>query len=69
MDIVGNMDNGKGSSRMIMARARGPVIEQAGGILQGMSGSVYVNGRLVGAVAGIKEMTPARSFCSRQSRT
>lgn len=49
---------------MIMARARGPVIEQAGGILQGMSGSpVYVNGRLVGAVAaGIKEMTPYTFF-------
>ncbi|WP_423791581.1 SpoIVB peptidase S55 domain-containing protein [Mitsuokella jalaludinii] len=64
VDIVGNMDNGKGSSRMIMTRARGPVIEQAGGILQGMSGSpVYVNGRLVGAVAaGIKEMTPYTFF-------
>ena len=64
VDIVGNMDNGKGSSRMIMARARGPVIEQAGGILQGMSGSpVYVNGHLVGAVAaGIKEMTPYTFF-------
>lgn len=64
VDIVGNMDNGKGSSRMIMARARGPVIEQAGGILQGMSGSpVYVNGRLIGAVAaGIKEMTPYTFF-------
>ena len=64
VDLVGNMDNGKGSSRMIMARARGPVIEQTGGILQGMSGSpVYVNGRLVGAVAaGIKEMTPYTFF-------
>lgn len=64
VDIVGNMDNGKGSSRMVMARARGPVIEQTGGILQGMSGSpVYVNGRLVGAVAaGIKEMTPYTFF-------
>ncbi|WP_423791861.1 SpoIVB peptidase S55 domain-containing protein [Mitsuokella jalaludinii] len=64
VDIVGNMDNGKGSSCMIMARARGPVIEQTGGILQGMSGSpVYVNGRLVGAVAaGIKEMTPYTFF-------
>lgn len=64
VDIVGNMDNGKGSSRMIMARACGPVIEQTGGILQGMSGSpVYVNGRLVGAVAaGIKEMTPYTFF-------
>ncbi len=64
VDIIGNMDNGKGSTRMIMARASGPVIEQAGGILQGMSGSpVYVNGRLVGAVAaGIKEMTPYTFF-------
>ncbi|WP_370245718.1 SpoIVB peptidase S55 domain-containing protein [Mitsuokella sp. AF33-22] len=64
VDIVGNMDNGKGSSRMIMARARGPVIEQAGGILQGMSGSpVYIDGRLVGAVAaGIKDMTPYTFF-------
>ncbi|WP_423791659.1 SpoIVB peptidase S55 domain-containing protein [Mitsuokella jalaludinii] len=64
VDIVGNLATGKGSSRMIMARARGPVIEQAGGILQGMSGSpVYVNGRLVGAVAaGIKEMTPYTFF-------
>jgi hypothetical protein len=64
VDIVGNMDNGKGSSRMIMARAHGPVIEQTGGILQGMSGSpVYINGRLVGAVAaGIKEMTPYTFF-------
>ena len=64
VDIVGNMDNGKGSSRMIMARARGPVIEQTGGILQGMSGSpVYIDGRLVGAVAaGIKDMTPYTFF-------
>ena len=64
VDIVGNMDNGKGSSRMIMARARGPVIEQAGGILQGMSGSpVYIDGRLVSAVAaGIKDMTPYTFF-------
>lgn len=40
------------------------MIEQTGGILQGMSGSpVYVNGRLVGAVAaGIKEMTPYTFF-------
>ena len=43
VDIVGNMDNGKGSQPMIMAKASGPVIQEAGGILQGMSGSpVYV---------------------------
>ena len=64
VDIVGTVDNGKGSTPMIMARATGPVVEQAGGILQGMSGSpVYVDGRLVGAVAaGLKDMTPYTFF-------
>ena len=64
VDIVGNMDNGKGSQPMIMAKASGPVIEQTGGILQGMSGSpVYVDGYLIGAVAaGIKGMTPYTFF-------
>lgn len=64
VDIVGNMENGKGAQPMIMAKASGPVIEQTGGILQGMSGSpVYVDGYLVGAVAaGIKGMTPYTFF-------
>ena len=63
VDIVGNMDNGKGSSRMIMARARGPVIEQAGGILQGMSGSpILQNGRLVGAVTHVLVNDPTRGY-------
>ena len=64
VDIVGNMDNGKGSQPMIMAKASGPVIAQTGGILQGMSGSpVYVDGYLIGAVAaGIKDMTPYTFF-------
>ena len=64
VDIVGNMDNGKGSQPMIMAKASGPVVEQTGGILQGMSGSpVYVDGYLIGAVAaGIKGMTPYTFF-------
>ena len=64
VDIIGNLDNGKGSDPMIMARASGPVIQQTGGILQGMSGSpVYVDGYLVGAVAaGIKDMTPYTFF-------
>ena len=64
VDIIGNMENGKGSQPMIMAKASGPVIEETGGILQGMSGSpVYVDGYLVGAVAaGIKEMTPYTFF-------
>lgn len=64
VDIVGTVDNGKGSEPMIMAKASGPVIAQTGGILQGMSGSpVYVDGYLIGAVAaGIKEMTPYTFF-------
>ncbi|MBE6074242.1 MAG: SpoIVB peptidase S55 domain protein [Selenomonas ruminantium] len=64
VDIIGLVDNGKGSQPMIMAKASGPVVEQTGGILQGMSGSpVYVDGYLIGAVAaGIKEMTPYTFF-------
>lgn len=64
VDIIGLMDNGKGSSKMIMAKASGSVIEKTGGILQGMSGSpVYVDGKLVGAVAAaLKEMSPYTFF-------
>lgn len=64
VDIIGNMENGKGSQPMIMAKASGPVVQETGGILQGMSGSpVYVDGYLIGAVAaGIKEMTPYTFF-------
>ena len=64
VDIVGTVENGKGATPMIMAKASGPVVEAAGGILQGMSGSpVYIDGKLVGAVAmGIKDMTPYTFF-------
>ena len=64
VDIVGKMDGGKGSSRSIMARASGALIDQTGGVLQGMSGSpVYVDGRLIGALAaGIKDMAPYTFF-------
>ena len=64
VDIIGNIDNGKGSTPMIMAKASGEVIDEVGGILQGMSGSpVYIDGYLVGAVAaGVKEMTPYTFF-------
>ncbi|MBO4400845.1 MAG: SpoIVB peptidase S55 domain protein [Selenomonadaceae bacterium] len=62
--IIGLMDNGKGSSKMIMAEASGSVIDKTGGVLQGMSGSpVYIDGKLVGALsAGIKEMNPRTFF-------
>ena len=64
VDIIGLMDNGKGSQKSIMARASGSVIEKTGGMLQGMSGSpIYVDGKLVGALAaGLKEMSPYTFF-------
>ena len=64
VNIIGLMDNGKGSNKMIMAKASGSVIEKTGGVLQGMSGSpVYINGKLVGAVSsGLKEMSPYTFF-------
>ena len=64
VDLIGKMDGGKGGSRSIMARASGSLIEQTGGVLQGMSGSpIYVDGRLVGALAaGIKDMAPYTFF-------
>ena len=52
VDIRGVMDNGKGQDSLILARAYGPVVENVGGILSGMSGSpVYVDGKLVGAIS------------------
>lgn len=64
VDIINGIGRAKGETPLIMARAYGPVVEQAGGILQGMSGSpVYVDGRLIGAVAlGYKDMTPYTFF-------
>ncbi len=64
VDIIGLMDNGKGSNKMIMAKASGAVIDKTGGVLQGMSGSpVYIDGKLVGALAaGLKEMSPYTFF-------
>ena len=64
VDIIGLMDNGKGSAKMIMAKASGEVIEKTGGVLQGMSGSpIYIDGKLVGALAaGLKEMSPYTFF-------
>lgn len=40
------------SGQSILIKASGPVLERAGGIAQGMSGSpVYIDGRLAGAIA------------------
>ena len=64
VEIVGQVEGGKGSQRMIMARTSGHFIEHVGGVLQGMSGSpIYVDGRLVGALAaGLKDLSPYTFF-------
>ena len=64
VEILGAMEGGKGSQRMIMARTSGAFIEQVGGVLQGMSGSpIYVGDRLVGALsAGLKDLSPYTFF-------
>ena len=60
VSIIGTIDNGKGATPYILARANGDLIEQTKGVLQGMSGSpVYINGKLIGALsAGFKENDP-----------
>ena len=64
IEIMGRVEGGKGSQRMIMARTSGDFIEHVGGVLQGMSGSpIYVDGRLIGALAaGIKDLSPYTFF-------
>ena len=64
VQILAVTDEGKGSKRIIMAKASGDVIRRTGGVLQGMSGSpVYINGKLVGALAAtLKEMDPYTFF-------
>lgn len=52
VEILGVMKNSGPSGDLILARFSGPLIEQTGGIAQGMSGSpVYIDGKLLGAVA------------------
>ena len=64
VDVLGIRGTGKGDVQTVMAKAYGPVVEAAGGILQGMSGSpVYINGKLVGAVAyGFENLDPFTFF-------
>lgn len=64
VDIVGLTNSGKGSMRMIMARASGDLINETGGVLQGMSGSpIYIDGKLIGALAlGLQNMSPYTFF-------
>lgn len=53
VEIVGVMQEAKGSEGRIIARVSGDVIDKTGGVLQGMSGSpVYIDGKLIGAISG-----------------
>lgn len=52
VEVIGVVNNGKGPSKQILARAYGPIIDETNGVIHGMSGSpVYVEGKLIGAVA------------------
>lgn len=52
VEVLGIMKNKGPAGDVILVRTYGDVIERTGGIAQGMSGSpVYINGRLVGAIA------------------
>ena len=52
VEILGVMKNSGPSGDLVLAKFSGPLIEETGGIAQGMSGSpVYINGKLLGAVA------------------
>lgn len=52
IEIMGVVNNGNGSSKQILARAYGDLIDDTNGVIHGMSGSpVYVNGKLIGAVS------------------
>ncbi|MCR5176205.1 MAG: SpoIVB peptidase S55 domain protein [Anaerovibrio sp.] len=56
--VTGRMGGGKMSSPRILIDISGPVIEETGGAISGMSGSpIYIDGKLVGALsASIKDM-------------
>jgi hypothetical protein len=52
VEILGVMKNSGPSGDLVLAKFSGPLIQQTGGIAQGMSGSpVYIDGKLLGAVA------------------
>jgi hypothetical protein len=52
VEVLGIMKNKGPAGDLILIRTYGDVIDRTGGIAQGMSGSpVYINGKLVGAVA------------------
>ena len=55
VEVIG-VTGSEATGYSILVRTSGDLIEKSGGVAQGMSGSpVYINGRLVGAVAFGKE--------------
>lgn len=53
VDVLGVMkDKGASGGDLVLVRVSGPLIDQTGGIAQGMSGSpVYIDGKLLGAIS------------------
>lgn len=52
VEVLGVMKNKGPAGDLILVRTSGPLIDRTGGIAEGMSGSpVYINGKLVGAIA------------------
>ena len=64
VEILGVQKDGRGMHDQILARASGPVVDETGGVIHGMSGSpVYVDGKVIGAVArGIAADTDPHIF-------
>ena len=63
VQVVGILgDNSKMSAKRILVNLSGPLIEETGGAISGMSGSpIYFGGRLAGALsAGYKDMYPTQ---------
>ena len=52
VEVIGVLKDKGPSGDLILVRTYGDVIDRTGGIVQGMSGSpVYIDGKLVGAIA------------------
>ena len=63
VEILGVMKNSGPSGDLVLAKFSGPLIEETGGIAQGMSGSPIIqNGMLVGAVTHVFVNDPRKGY-------
>ena len=64
VDVLGIMKNkGSAGGDLVLVKVSGPLIDETGGIAQGMSGSpILQNGRLVGAVTHVLVNDPTRGY-------